>query len=62
VPDVRSFPGYTDTAVAAARLDNPNCMSYGPGNLKRAHKPDEYVEIQDILRCEQVILNLIESL
>lgn len=62
LPDVRSFPGYTDTAVAAARLGNPNCMSYGPGNLKRAHKPDEYVEIQDIIRCEQVILNLIAGL
>ena len=38
---------------------NLNCMSYGPGNLAQAHKPDEYVEIRDIERCVEVYRELI---
>lgn len=52
---VTYFPGYTDTAVIAGILHNHNCMSYGPGSLELAHKPDESVPIEDILRCEQVL-------
>lgn len=37
------FTGYTDTAVIAGKTGNRNCMSYGPGSLALAHKPDEYV-------------------
>lgn len=58
-PVVSAFTGYTDTAVVAGLLGNPNCMSYGPGNLAQAHKPDEYVEIADIERCVQVYRELI---
>lgn len=61
-PSVRPFPGYTDTAVIAGKLGNRNCLSYGPGNLKYAHKPDEFVEIADIERCEQVLRQLIVQL
>lgn len=57
-PVIGYFPGYTDTAVIAGILRNPNCMSYGPGNLECAHQPDEWVEITDILRCEQVYRQL----
>lgn len=53
------FNGYTDTAVIAGRLGNRNCMSYGPGNLELAHKPNEYVPIKDIERCEKVLTELV---
>lgn len=53
-PVVSYFPGYTDTAVIAGTLKNHNCMSYGPGNLECAHQPDEWVAIEDIIRCENV--------
>lgn len=56
------FPGYTDTAVIAGTLHNTNCMSYGPGNLELAHKPDESVDIADILRCEKVFTHLITQM
>lgn len=56
------FPGYTDTAVAAGILGNKECLSYGPGDLKYAHKPDEFVEIQDIKRCEKVLSELVQRL
>lgn len=55
---VQYFPGYTDTAVIASTLGNQNCMSYGPGNLEQAHKPDEWVQIDDIVRCETVLIEL----
>lgn len=61
-PVVATFPGYTDTAVIAGTLHNPNCMSYGPGNLELAHKPDEWVDCRDILRCEKVLTRLARSL
>lgn len=44
-PTVSYFPGYTDTAVIAGKLQNHNCMSYGPGNLECAHQPDEWVTV-----------------
>lgn len=52
------FTGYTDTAVIAGKLNNHNCMSYGPGNLEIAHKPDEYVDLKDITRCHGVMKDL----
>ena len=55
------FPGYTDTAVVAGTLGNVNCLSYGPGNLEQAHKPDEFVAIEDLLRCDAVLEALIQS-
>lgn len=62
IPVVTSFSGYTDTAVIASKLKNGETLSYGPGSLALAHKPDEYVEINDILRCEEVYKNLLDSL
>ena len=61
VPQVSCFTGYTDTAVIAGQLHNRNCMSYGPGCLEAAHQPDEWVVIDDILRCEQVYQQLVKS-
>lgn len=58
---VSYFPGYTDTAVIAGTLHNNNCMSYGPGNLECAHQPDEYVAVEDIIRCEKVYRALLCS-
>lgn len=60
-PEVSCFTGYTDTAVIAGQLHNRNCMSYGPGCLEAAHQPDEWVVIDDILRCEKVYHQLVAS-
>lgn len=61
-PTVSYFPGYTDTAVIAGKLQNHNCMSYGPGNLECAHQPDEWVAVEDILRCENVYFQMTDLL
>lgn len=52
------FTGYTDTAVIAGKTGNRNCMSYGPGSLALAHKPNEYVPYADIVRCQQALVAL----
>lgn len=55
------FTGYTDTAVIAGTCDNRNCMSYGPGSLALAHKPNEYVPHADVVRCQAVLTKLLEN-
>lgn len=56
-----AFNGYTDTAVIAGMLGNHNCMSYGPGSLELAHKPDESVPYGDVNRVQKVLAELAEQ-
>lgn len=58
---VSYFTGYTDTAVIAGTCSNHNCMSYGPGSLALAHKPNECVPRDDIQRVEAVLTDLLLS-
>lgn len=55
---IGAFNGYTDTAVIAGTLGNHDCMSYGPGSLELAHKPNEYVPYEDVCRCRRVLTEL----
>ena len=55
------FPGYTDTAVVAGKCDNHTTLSYGPGSLDMAHQRDEYVEKDDVFRCEKVYFELLRD-
>ena len=58
------FTGYTDTAVIAViavKTGNRNCMSYGPGSLALAHKPNEYVPHADIVRRQNVLIALADN-
>ncbi len=59
--EVGIFTGYTDTAVIAGKCHNRNCMSYGPGSLAQAHKPNEYVERADVDRVQAVLIQLVED-
>ena len=56
--EVGIFTGYTDTAVIAGTCQNHNCMSYGPGSLALAHKPNEYVPHEDVRRAQAVLTRL----
>lgn len=60
--NVKVFPKYTDVAVIAERLGNKECLFYGPGDLKYAHKPDEFVEIKNIECCEKGLEQLIREM
>lgn len=55
------FTGYTDTAVIAGKKGNRNCMSYGPGSLALAHKPNKHVPHTDIVRCQNVLIALADN-
>ncbi len=55
------FTGYTDTAVIAGKTGNANCMSYGPGSLALAHKPNEYVPYEDVMRVQAVLRQLVQD-
>ncbi|WP_058270600.1 M20 family metallopeptidase [Olsenella massiliensis] len=52
------FTGYTDSAVVAGTLGNVECLSYGPGSLDLAHKPNEYVAVRDLWRVRDVLSDL----
>ena len=56
--EVGAFTGYTDTAVIAGTCGNRDCMSYGPGSLALAHKPNEHVPREDVLRVQRVLTRL----
>lgn len=60
--EVNIFTGYTDTAVIAGTTGNHNCMSYGPGSLALAHKPNEYVPHADVRRAQAVLTDLAHHL
>jgi acetylornithine deacetylase len=32
----------------------------GPGSIEQAHKPDEYVSLEQVVRCEEFMLGLLE--
>ena len=34
----------------------------GPGSIEQAHKPDEYVEIEQVLKCEEFIRRLMDRM
>ena len=58
--EIGIFTGYTDTAVIAGKTGNHSCMSYGPGSLALAHKPNEYVPHADVRRSQAVLTKLAE--
>ena len=60
--EITPFPGYTDTAVIAGTLKNRECMSYGPGSLNQAHKPNEFVITTEIDRCQEVFCGLVRNM
>ena len=56
------FTGYTDSAVVAGTCGNPTCLSYGPGSLEVAHKPNEHVPVADLARVRAVLSRLAADL
>ena len=56
-----TFTGYTDTAVVAGICHNRECLSYGPGSLEVAHKPNEHVPVADLVRVRSVLSRLVRG-
>jgi succinyl-diaminopimelate desuccinylase len=49
------FLAYTDAAMLAVMIDNPNSVVFGPGLLSDAHTTDEKVEISQIVTARKVL-------
>jgi succinyl-diaminopimelate desuccinylase len=39
-----------------------NCIAYGPGILELAHKPDEYIGVDDMIVSAKVITNTLAQI
>ena len=52
---------YTDASMVAALTSSDSCTVFGPGSSDRAHTADEYVDIDDIDTCGQVLEHLIAN-
>ena len=61
-PAVDFYTGYTDTAVVASTFNNPNCMSFGPGDGSRCHEPDELVDCEQILVTQEALVKLAQKI
>lgn len=53
------FRGCTNVNISAGALKIPSLI-YGPGNLDLAHKPNEYLEIEELLLSAEVYSNIIK--
>ncbi|GAK08794.1 hypothetical protein JCM19038_2590 [Geomicrobium sp. JCM 19038] len=49
------FPAYTDASMIALKTGNRDLLVFGPANLEQAHRIDEYVEVQQIEDCVNVL-------
>ena len=57
-PIIEGVPYAADMALFTNYCKIPAVL-FGPGNVRRAHSIDEYVEIDDIMNCIKIIANLI---
>ena len=51
----------TEGGLFAAALDT-SVVICGPGDIAVAHRPDEYVTVDQLLRCERFLCNLVQQI
>jgi acetylornithine deacetylase len=51
----------TEGGLFSTRLSVPTLVC-GPGNIEIAHKPDEYIELEQLQQCDAFLARLLESL
>ena len=51
----------TEGGLFSGQLDIPTVVC-GPGSMMQGHKPDEYVEVSQIQRCDNMLARLIDRL
>ncbi|MBD3665119.1 acetylornithine deacetylase/succinyl-diaminopimelate desuccinylase family protein [Sulfitobacter sp. TSTF-M16] len=61
-PEYVASPGTYDQKHIDRIGKLKNCIAYGPGILELAHKPDEYIGIDDMVESAQVMGAALESL
>ncbi len=48
-------PGTYDQKHVVRRGGVTDCIAYGPGRLETAHRPDEYVDLEDLANATKVM-------
>ena len=61
-PEYVASPGTYDQKHIDRIGKLKNCIAYGPGILELAHKPDEYIGIEDMIESAQVMGAALETL
>ena len=61
-PELVASPGTYDQKHIDRIGKLKNCVAYGPGILELAHKPDEYVGVEDMLDSANVMANTLQRL
>ncbi|SEO33608.1 succinyl-diaminopimelate desuccinylase [Salinihabitans flavidus] len=61
-PDLVASPGTYDQKHIDRIGKLKNCIAYGPGILELAHKPDEYIGVQDMLDSAKVMAHTLAQL
>jgi len=56
------YPAYTDVAMAAAVTGARHWAVFGPGSLAQAHGPDEFVTIEQLALCANVLAQAFQAL
>ncbi|GAK11493.1 M20 family metallopeptidase [Geomicrobium sp. JCM 19039] len=54
------FPAYTDVSMIGLKTGMRDLIVFGPGNLEQAHAIDEYVEVDQIESCTEVLSSLMQ--
>ncbi|MBD3248671.1 M20/M25/M40 family metallo-hydrolase [Candidatus Woesearchaeota archaeon] len=57
---VDSAKFYTEAGIIKSRYKCP-CVNVGPGEIDKAHRPDEFVKIENIIKCEKIFSELVKS-
>jgi succinyl-diaminopimelate desuccinylase len=58
VPGFTRMPAWTDAHSFSDRSGS-EVVVFGPGHLRAAHRPDEYIDVREIVRCARVFSALI---
>lgn len=61
-PDYVASPGSYDQKHIDRIGTLKNCIAYGPGDLEMAHKPDEFIEVSDMLDSAKVMARSLQKL
>jgi succinyl-diaminopimelate desuccinylase len=61
-PDYVASPGTYDQKHIDRIGKLKNCIAYGPGILELAHKPDEYIGVDDMIDSAKVMGRSLQTL
>ncbi len=55
------FPAYTDVSMIGLKTGNRDLVVFGPGHLNEAHAIDEFVSVDQIDRCTEVLIKVAQK-